>query len=174
MSADELVDVVDENDRVLSQVTRREVRQRNLRHRAVYILVFNHRGQLFVHRRTSTKDIFPGYWDVTVGGIVNAGEDYDTGAARELREELGVRDVSLRRLFPMRYEDPATRICGMVYSCTSKGGFTLQTSEVVGGEWADLDVLIERTQRTPFCPDGLEVLRLYLAKLDAARQAQRT
>ena len=172
MSADELVDVVDENDRVLSPATRREVRQRNLRHRAVYILVFNSRGQLFVHRRTFTKDIFPGYWDVTVGGVVGAGEDYDAGAARELREELGVRTVSLRRLFPMRYEDPATRICGMVYSYTSEGGFTLQASEILNGEWMDLDVLLERTPRTPFCPDGLEVLRLYLAKLEAVRRAQ--
>jgi isopentenyldiphosphate isomerase len=172
MSADELVDVVDENDRVLSQATRPEVRQRNLRHRAVYILVFNQRGQLFVHRRTFTKDIFPGYWDVSVGGVVNAGEDYDTGAARELHEELGVQNIGLRRLFPMRYEDPGNRVCGMVYSCTCEGGFTLQASEIVSGEWMDLDALLERTQRTPFCPDGLEVLRLYLAKLEAVRQAQ--
>jgi isopentenyldiphosphate isomerase len=172
MSADELVDVVDENDRVLSQATRREVRQRNLRHRAVYILAFNGHGQLFVHRRTFTKDIFPGYWDVAVGGVVSAGEDYAAAAARELREELGVRDAGLRRLFAMRYEDPVVRICGMVYSYTSEGGFTLQASEILSGEWMDLDVLLERTQSTPFCPDGLEVLRLYLVKLDAARRVQ--
>jgi isopentenyldiphosphate isomerase len=172
MSVDELVDVVDENDRVLSQATRREVRRRNLRHRAVYILVFNQGGQLFVHRRTFTKDIFPGYWDVAVGGVVNAGEDYDTAAARELREELGVQNAHLRRLFPMRYEHSAARVCGMVYSHTSEGGFTLQASEIVSGEWMDLDVLLEGAQGAPFCPDGLEVLRLYLVKLEAARQAQ--
>jgi isopentenyldiphosphate isomerase len=172
MSVDELVDVVDENDRVLRRATRREVRQRNLRHRAVYILVFNSHGQLFVHRRTFTKDIFPGYWDVAVGGVVSAGEDYDSAARRELREELDVPNVGLRRLFPMRYEDPAARICGMVYSCMSEGGFTPQASEILSGEWLDLDVLLERTQCTPFCPDGLEALRLYLAKLEAARRAQ--
>jgi isopentenyldiphosphate isomerase len=172
MSADELVDVVDENDRVLSRATRREVRQRNLRHRAVYILVFNQNGQLFVHRRTFTKDIFPGYWDVAVGGVVGAGEDYDTAAVRELREELGVRNGGLRRLFPIRYEHGATRVCGMVYSCTSDGGFTLQASEIARGEWMDLDVLFEHARDRPFCPDGLEVLRLYLVKLEAARRAQ--
>jgi isopentenyldiphosphate isomerase len=172
MSADELVDVVDEGDRVLAQATRREVRQRNLRHRAVYILIFNSYGQLFVHRRTLTKDIFPGYWDVAVGGVVNAGEDYDDGAVRELREELGVRNVPLRRLFPMRYEDASNQVHGMVYSCTCEGSFTLQASEILSGEWMDLDLLLERTQHAPFCPDGLEALRLYLAKLEAARQAQ--
>ena len=172
MSADELVDVVDENDRVLRQAIRKEIRQRNLRHRAVYILVFNARGQLFIHRRSPTKDIFPGYWDVAVGGVVAAGEDYDNAAARELHEELGVRSVSLRRLFSMRYEDPSNQVYGMVYSCACEGGFTLQASEILSGEWMDLDVLLERTQHAPFCPDGLEALRLYLAKLEAARQAQ--
>jgi isopentenyldiphosphate isomerase len=172
MSADELVDVVDENDRVLRQATRKQVRQRNLCHRAVYILVFNTGGQLFIHRRTLTKDIFPGYWDVAVGGVVNAGEGYDKAAARELREELGVRGVSLRRLFSMRYEDASNRVHGMVYSCACEGDFTLQASEIMSGEWTDLDVLLERTQHDLFCPDGLEALRLYLAKLEAARQAQ--
>lgn len=173
MSADELVDVVDENDRVVTQATRREVRAKNLRHRAVYILVFNSAGRLFVHRRTQHKDIFPSYWDVAVGGVVAAGEDYDDAARRELREELGAGDVRLRRLFPVRYEDETNRVSGMVYSCTCDGPFTLQASEIANGEWMDLDVLIERTQQHPFCPDGLEVLRLYLSKLDAARTARR-
>lgn len=172
MSADELVDVVDEHDRVLTQATRREVRQRNLRHRSVYILVFNSHGQIFVHQRTFTKDIFPGFWDVTVGGVVAAGEPYDAAAAREAREELGIDRLRLRRLFPMRYEDQGNAVCGMVYSCMSEGNFTLQAAEIIRGEWMDLDVLLERAQQDPFCPDGLEVLRLYLAKLEAARQGQ--
>jgi len=85
---------------------------------------------------------------------------------------LGVRDARPRRLFPIRYQDRATQICGMVYSYTSEGGFTLQAAEIMSGEWTDLDVLFEGTQGKPFCPDGLEVLRLYLAKLEAARRAQ--
>jgi isopentenyldiphosphate isomerase len=172
MSADELVDVVDAHDRVVTQATRREVRARNLRHRAAYILVFNAQGQLFVHRRTESKDIFPGYWDVTVGGILTAGEDYDAGARRELAEELGLTGVSLRRLFPFRYEDSGSRVCGVVYSCTSDRGVTLQASEIATGEWMDLDVVLDRTLKDPYCPDGLEVLRLYLAKLAAVRSRQ--
>lgn len=169
MSVDELIDVVDERDRVLTQATRREVRLRNLRHRSVYILVFNSNSQLFVHQRTPTKDIFPECWDVAVGGVLAAGEDYDRGAQRELREELGVTGVRLRRLFPMRYEDASNRVLGMVYSCTTDGPFRLQPSEIVSGAWMDLDVLFERTQQEPFCPDGIEALRLYLAKLAAVR-----
>jgi isopentenyldiphosphate isomerase len=173
VSAEELVDVVDENDCVVGRTTRREVRAKNLRHRGVYILVFNSAGRLFVHRRTPNKDIFPSYWDVAIGGVVAAGEAYDAAARREFEEELGVHDVRLRRLFPARYEDASNSVSGMVYSCTCDGPFTLQAAEIASGEWMDLDVLIERTQQLPFCPDGLEVLRLYLSKLDAARAAQR-
>jgi isopentenyldiphosphate isomerase len=169
MSADELIDVVDEEDRVVAQARRCEVRRRNLRHRCVYILVFNSAGQLFVHQRTAGKDIFPEYWDVTVGGVLGAGEGYDAGARRELREELGIQGVSLRRLFPMRYEDRDNTVHGLVYSCTSDGPLRLQASEIAVGEWMDLDVVLERTARDRFCPDGLEALRLYLSKLEAAR-----
>jgi isopentenyldiphosphate isomerase len=172
MSGDELVDVVDEQDRVVTQATRREVRLRNLRHRSVYILVFNSVGQLFVHRRTPTKDIYPDHWDVAAGGVLNAGETYDRGAARELREELGIVRAPLRRLFPLRYEDAHTRVVGVVYSCTWDGALRLQPSEVAAGEWIDLDVLLERTQQQQFCPDGIEALRRYLSMLQGLRDRQ--
>src|SRR5688572_11577423 len=112
MSADELVDIVDEHDRVVSQVMRAEMRRRNLRHRAVYIFVFNSAGKLFVHQRTDTKDVFPGCWDTTIGGVLQAGESYDGAAAREFAEELGVECPPLRRLFPLRYEDENNRVIG--------------------------------------------------------------
>ena len=169
MSADELIDVVDERDRVVAQATRAEVRRRNLRHRCAYILVFNSAGQLFVHQRTLAKDIFPGYWDVAVGGVLSAGEDYDRGAQRELREELGIQGIPLRRLFSIRYDDAANSVLGCVYSCASDTIPQLQASEVAVGEWLDLDAVLERTEREKFCPDGLEVLRQYLSKLEAAR-----
>lgn len=169
MSADELVDVVDEHDRVVTQATRHEVRLRNLRHRSVYVLVFNSAGQLFVHQRTAGKDVFPGYWDVAVGGVLAAGEDYTSGARRELEEEVGLQNVNLRRLFPMRYEDGQNRVHGYVYSCTADAELRLQPTEIASGEWMDLDVVLERGERDRFCPDSLEALRLYLSKLDAAR-----
>lgn len=168
MSTDELVDVVDETDRVVAQATRRQVRADNLRHRSVYIFVFNGAGQLFVHQRTQSKDVFPGYWDVAVGGVLSAGEDYDSGARRELREELGIDGVPLRRLFPMRYEDDQNRVSGVVYSCTCDGPLRLQASEIVAGKWMDLDAVLERTQVDQFCPDGLKALRIFLSKLEAA------
>lgn len=168
MSADELIDVLGEDGGIVRQATRRQVRQENLLHRSVYILVFNSRGQLFVHQRTGTKDVYPRYWDVAVGGLLGAGEDPLTGARRELHEELGVQSPSLRQLFTFRFQEDRNRVIGVVFSCTWDGPVTLQASEIVQGEWLDLEAVVERSRRDPFCPDGLEALGTYLAKLEAA------
>jgi isopentenyldiphosphate isomerase len=170
MSASELVDVVDAEDRVVGQATRAEVRAQKLRHRATYILVFNARGQLFVHRRTATKDIYPSYYDVAVGGVVASGESYDVGAQRELAEELGITGAPPRPILAFQYEDPGNRVNARVYSCSYDGPLALQSEEIAAGEWLDLDTVIDRMQQLPFCPDGVEALLRYLDRLDSVRK----
>lgn len=164
MTADrELVDVVDADDRVIRQVTRAEMRRDNLLHRAVYLLVFNGRGEILIHRRTTTKDVYPGYFDVTVGGVVDAGEDYATAARRELAEEVGIAGVTIEPLFDVRYADASTQLIGRAFRARHDGGIRLQPEEVV---WAAFVPLAEaeriiRAERC--CPDGVAVLRRYLA-----------
>ncbi|HVJ81549.1 MAG TPA: NUDIX hydrolase, partial [Planctomycetia bacterium] len=62
-AAAELVDVVNEAGEVVGVATRAEIRARRLPHRCTYLLVFNLSGQIFIHRRTATKDVFPSFWD---------------------------------------------------------------------------------------------------------------
>ncbi len=169
MGSAELVDVVDAEDRVVGRATRAEIRARNLRHRATYILVFNARGQLFVHQRTATKDVYPSYYDVAVGGVVSAGESYDQGARRELAEELGVTAVP-RPILKFQYEDAANVVNCRVYSCAYDGPLTLQAEEIVAGEWLDLDVVFERARHEKFCPDGIEALLRYLDRLASVQE----
>lgn len=158
--ADELVDVIDEQGRTVGVVTRRDMRGRRLPHRCTYVLVFDRAGRLFVHLRTATKDVYPSHWDVAIGGVVLAGESFDQGAAREIREELGV-DATAERLFPFRYADAATIVQGMVYRLVHEGPFTLQAEEVVRGEFLPLPQISELVARQSFCPDGLQVLAEY-------------
>ena len=157
---DELVDVVDDAGGTVRRATRREMRAGRLPHRSTYILVFNHRGELFVHLRTPTKDVYPSHWDVCIGGVLAAGESFDEGAARELDEELGASGA-LERLFAIRYEDGANVVHGMVYRTTLEGPFRLQPEEIVRGEFVPVADMDERATRMPFCPDGLVVLERY-------------
>jgi isopentenyldiphosphate isomerase len=159
-AGDELVDVVDDAGRPIATVTRREMRARRLPHRVVYLLVFNRRGELFIHLRTPTKDVYPGHWDVAIGGVLAAGESFTDGARRELAEELGVA-ASLETPFPLRYADGETVVHGMVYAVRHDGPFRLQPEEIVRGEFVGLVDLDLRTARDRFCPDGLVALAEY-------------
>lgn len=157
---DELVDVVDDEGRTIATMLRREMRGRRLPHRCVYVLVFNHRGELFIHQRTPTKDVYLSYWDVTVGGVLAAGESFHDGARRETEEELGVVAQPVP-LFPFRYADAASIVQGMVYHLLHNGPFRLQAEEIVHGEFVPLEEVAKRISRMPFCPDGLAVFREY-------------
>jgi 16S rRNA (adenine1518-N6/adenine1519-N6)-dimethyltransferase len=88
--AEEIFDVVDEEDRVLGQAPRSEVHARGLLHRAASIFVFNSRGQLLLQKRSAAKDEFPLCYTASASGHLNAGESYDACAPRELKEELGL------------------------------------------------------------------------------------
>ena len=90
MVAEEIFDVCDAQDNVIGQAPRAEVHAQNLLHRAVHIWVFNTSGELLVHRRSMTKDQYPDCFTSSASGHVDAGEDYQTAAHRELQEELGL------------------------------------------------------------------------------------
>ena len=97
-AADELVDVIDDDGGVVGTVTRAEMRRRRLRHRCTFVIVRSSGGGVLVHRRSDDKDLWPGAWDLAVGGVVGAGEDWEPAARRELAEEVGVTGVELVEL----------------------------------------------------------------------------
>ncbi|MBI5443741.1 MAG: NUDIX hydrolase YfcD [Deltaproteobacteria bacterium] len=169
MSSYELVTIVDERNRVVGSASRQEMRSGGLIHRATYVLVFNSRGELFVQRRTASKDIYPRYYDVAAGGVVLAGESWDESAAREVEEELGVRGAPLQPLFELYYGDEGNRVWGAAYACTWDGPLTLQEEEVEWGAFLPVPEVLRLTEREPFTPDGLAVLRRYLAPAPGTR-----
>ncbi len=89
---DELVERVDDQDRVLGMVvSRQQAIQEGWLHRVAVTVCRDERGRILVHRRSEQVSRFPGLYEVEVGGAANVGESYEQAAARELAEELGVR-----------------------------------------------------------------------------------
>ena len=134
-TADELVDVVDEHDRVVRVATRGEMREDRLRHRTVFIVVMSSSGDVLVHRRADHKDVWPGRWDLAAGGVLAAGECYDEGAVRELAEELGIEDVAFERLGSGTYEDADVAEIATVYRVRWDGRVVLVDGEVAEARW---------------------------------------
>ena len=88
----ELFDFVDDQDQVIGQMTRAEAHDgSHKKHRAVVILVFNEDGKILLHKRSMTKDMYPGAWTTSCSGHVDAGENYLESAVRELEEELNIK-----------------------------------------------------------------------------------
>ena len=105
-------------------------------HRAAHVLVFNGSGQVFLQKRSMKKDRQPGVWDSSASGHVNAGEDYDTGAARELREEIGLQATkSPERLFKLSASEETDHEHVWVYRCHAEGPFKLDPEEIEAGGW---------------------------------------
>ena len=135
-ASQELLDVVDENDSVTGVKTRGKIHALGLMHRAVHILVFNSSAELFIQKRSMSKDNNPGLWDSSAAGHVNSGEDYYDCAIRELGEELGITITApLEQLFRL----PASPITDMehciVYRYINDGPFQLEAEEIDEGAW---------------------------------------
>ena len=156
--AAEIIQIVDENNEELAALTRELMREQNLIHRASYILVFNKAKELFIHRRTLCKDIYPGYWDIAAGGVVLAGESYGDSARRELTEELGIKTNNLVHCFDHFYEDKNNRVWGRIYCCSYEGPFVLQKEEVEYGMFVPVQTALNMSKKEPFTPDGIEIL----------------
>lgn len=154
---DELVDVVDADDRVVATVPRRRMRAERLRHRAVYVVVNSSAGALLVHRRSDAKDLWPGRWDVCVGGVVAAGEGWADAARRELAEEVGV-DAAPVPLRGGAYADGEVDLVARCYRVVHDGPISFPDGEVAEARWVDAAGLDDLLVAAVFVPDSLALV----------------
>ncbi|GLW95030.1 NUDIX hydrolase [Actinokineospora globicatena] len=158
----EMVAHYDAAGSVIGAVPRARVRAEGLWHACSSVLVRSGDGErVYVHRRTDTKDVFPGTHDCWAGGVVAAGETPDECAERELAEELGVSGVPLTPLFTMTAEfdlpgRAPVREHMWAYEARWDGPVVPQAAEVAEGWWLPLDDLRARLADPswPFIPDG--------------------
>ena len=150
----ELVDLYNEDRVPLGITAERHGPKATGQYRTVvHVCVFDSRGRLLIQQRTMEKRIWPGRWDVSVGGGVDAGETSRQGAEREFREELGYPlDLSGLRPavtvnFPEGFDD--------FYILTQdldEAELTLQKEEVSAVRWVTLEELLTMLDSGEFIP----------------------
>ena len=61
-------------------------------------MIFTSDNKIIVPKRSSNRRLFPNCYDCSVGGHVSSGESYEQAAYRELKEELGIENVTLQEI----------------------------------------------------------------------------
>ena len=147
----EYFDVVDIFDRVVGLAPRDYIHANKLFHRAIHVFVFNSKGEVFLQKRSMSKDSAPGKWVSSCSGHVDTGEYYFDAAVRELGEEIGLyhtKDLNLAMIEQARPETGYEHV--HLFTCSHDGEFQFDVNEVSGGLWIDpekLDLWIEENSR---------------------------
>ena len=92
------IQIVDQNNNPTGSATKQEAWRDGLIHRVVRISILDPAGRLLVQKRSLDKELFPGRWDNSAAGHVDAGETYEQAALRELHEELGLEGIELQKI----------------------------------------------------------------------------
>lgn len=150
---DELLDLVDPDDRVIGQLPRSEVYRRGLSNfRAVNAFLRNGRGQLWIPLRSASKRLFPLSLDASVGGHVASGESYETAFRRELWEELNLdfERVEWRLLGYLTPHRNGVSAFMKVYEIRTDDTPSFNPADFCGWSWAEpCEVLARIVAGTP-------------------------
>jgi len=159
----ELVEHVGLDGAVIGIVSRAQMRAQKLCHRAVFVVVISDDGCLLVHRRSAGKDIWPGWWDIAVGGVVAVGETYEDAARRELEEEVGISAGSIEFLCDGEYHDDSVHLVGRCFIVRSNGPFLHRDGEVEETRLVTpRQFALIRTEKQ-FLPDSLALILPHLS-----------
>lgn len=127
----ELFPLIDEEGNVVGKATRAECHSGSmLLHPVVHLHIFNKAGDLFLQKRSMSKDIQPGKWDTAVGGHVDYGEQVEDALRREAREELGVQQFQPTFLFRYIFQSKVEREMVNAYRTVYEGPFTVDPVEL--------------------------------------------
>ncbi|MBN1596338.1 NUDIX domain-containing protein [candidate division FCPU426 bacterium] len=138
----ELLEVIDLQGRVLRLARRKECHSDPaLMHRVAHVLVFDSQGRLFLQKRGQDKDIQPGKWDTSVGGHLCPGESEETGAQRELGEELGIFGATLEFLYQYIMYSPVETEKVTTYKTIWNSRIRPQAGEIETGRfWEETEI----------------------------------
>lgn len=87
---DDLLILVDNNDREVGFMNKLSVHRAGVLHRAFSVFIFNTKGELLLQQRADGKYHSAGLWSNTCCSHPIKGEEFEATIARRLKEEMGI------------------------------------------------------------------------------------
>jgi len=151
--------IVDKEGKVIGQATRGECHSNpKLIHQVAHCWIFNKKGQVLWQQRSLKKDGAAGWWDMSVGGHVPAGERPEETLQREMKEELDLEKV--KASFVEKYirgNNKQTELISLYYAVVDKPAseFKFDEEETQQLKWvspweAQFDLLNNKVESTDF------------------------
>lgn len=95
-NTDEPVDWLSDDSTCLCSLPRSIIHRYNLLHQGIGVMLLScQRDRLYLHKRSSSKRVFPSMLDMFIGGVTLSGEKPIQTLFRELREECGIDVLSV-------------------------------------------------------------------------------
>ncbi len=135
-------------------------------YRTIYVIVRDKNNKILLQKRSSTKDLYPDCWDLSVGGHVNYGRSYLETAIKELEEEIGIKASAkeLKFIGEVLVKLPSSNEFFQVfeYNLKVKDDIKVEVSELSQTAWMTMEEIRESmNQKTlKWYPRPLQVVEL--------------
>ena len=183
----EVFDIVEEYGNPTGDIIERSLAHKEgVRHRTAHIWIVRKiegKWQVLLQKRAQTKDSFPGRYDTSSAGHIQAGDEPLESAIRELQEELGIvaspEELKYAGTFNIKYEKEfhnklfKDNEIAFVYVYLGEidiDDIIVQEEELECVEWFDLEETYTEclAHNQKFCVPvkGLETARQYLDSMN--------
>lgn len=165
MPKQEILDLVDDNDNVIGTATRDEIyAKKSTNYRAVFGLLINDKGQLWIPRRHSKKKLYPSCLDSSIGGCVSSGETYEQALIREGKEELNldVETIGYTLLAHLTPRDHGMPSFGKVFGIPYNQDPPFNHDDFIEGFWISPQDLLKKIAQEPAVKKSLAVIITHL------------
>lgn len=148
---EEIFPLVDEDGNITGQASRSICHNGSkLLHPVIHLHIFNSQGELYLQKRSATKDVQPNKWDSSVAGHIDLNETPEVAALREASEELGLSGLSLHFITKYIIETDRERELSYCFYTIYDGDFIINKDELADGKFWSIDCIQEHIDKDIF------------------------